>query len=227
MAGVPYLGSMWAFRNMQYGRLIGLNRSILHQQAMASFPASYYTLPLSEADVLLTPAQQPVAGKIRTAANWRGQGWGLMKNTGSAPAQTVTRRETYTSYWLDRSQRFLDRLHAPLATPNDRPIPVLYLAAEGQRTLAGGVWIPEEAGQDQGNVLFDSDQFETRLPHLDPDIVNEDGDGSVTLKSASLPVAYEKAFHVTTQRLRVGHMELVTGPESRRRIADFLQAQPQ
>ena len=227
MAGVPYLGSMWAFRNMQYGRLIGLNRSILHQQAMASFPASYYTLPLLEADVLLTPTQQPVAGAIRAAANWRGQGWGLLKKTGSAPTQTVNRRETYTSYWLDRSQRFMNRLHAPLATPNDRPIPVLFLTAEGQRTLAGGVWIPEEAGQDEGNVVFDRDQFETRLPDLDPDIVTEDGDGSVTLKSASLPAAYEHALHVTTQRLRVGHMELVTGREGRRRIAEFLQTQPQ
>ncbi len=151
----------------------------------------------------------------------------MLKDTGSAPTQTVNRRETYISFWLDRSQRFLDRLHAPLATPNDRPIPVLSLAAEGQRTLAGGVWIPEEAGQDQGNVLFDRDQFKSRLPNLDPDIVNEDGDGSVTLKSASLPAAYENAFHVTTQRLRVGHIELVTGREGRRRIADFLQAQPQ
>jgi len=227
MAGVPYLGSMWAFRNMQYGRVVGLNRTILHQQAMASFPSSYYTLPLSGADVLLTPAQQPVAGAIRTAANWRVQGWGLLKKTGSTAARTINRRETYTSYWLDRSQRFLDRLHAPLTTPNDRPIPVLYLAAEGQRTLAGGVWIPEEAGQDQSNVVFDSDQFETRLPDLDPGIVNEDGDGSVTLRAASLPAAYENAFYVTTQHLRVGHMELVTGREGRRRIADFLQAQPQ
>ena len=56
MAGVPFLGSMWSFRNMQYGWLIGLNRSLLDQQAMASFPASYYTLPALEADVLLTPA---------------------------------------------------------------------------------------------------------------------------------------------------------------------------
>jgi hypothetical protein len=45
MAGVPFLDSMWSFRNMQYGRMIGLNSSLLNQQAMASFPASYYTLP--------------------------------------------------------------------------------------------------------------------------------------------------------------------------------------
>jgi len=227
MAGVPFQGSMWSFRNMQYGRLIGLNSSLLDQQALASFPASYYTLPALGADVLLTPAKQSVRGAIHTPANWRQQGWGLLKETASSPAQIVERRDTYTSYWLDRSQRFFDLLHAPLTTPNDRPIPVLYLYADGQRTLAGGVWIPEEAGPHQANVVFDEDQFEKRLPHLDPAIVHEDGDGSVTVRSALLPPAYEKAFRVTTERLQMGHMDVVTGRDARRSIADFLEAQPE
>ena len=225
MAGVPFLGSMWSFRNMQYGRLIGFNSSLLDQQAMASFPASYYTLPALGADVLLTPTQHPVRGAIHTTARWRQQGWGLLKGTPSAPAQIVERRDAYTSYWLDRSQRFFDLLHAPGTTPNDRPIPLLYLYADGQRTLARGVWIPEEAGPHQANVVFDKDQFEKRLPHLDPTIVHEDGDGSVTVTSASLPPAYEKAFQVTTERLQVGHMDVVTGREARRSIAGFLETQ--
>ena len=227
MAGVPFLGSMWSFRNMQYGRLIGLNSSILNQQAMASFPASYYTLPALGADVLLTPTQHPVRGAIHTTAHWRQQGWGLLNGTPAAPAQIVERRDAYTSYWLDRSQRFFDLLHAPLATPNDRPIPLLYLYADGQRTLARGVWIPEEAGPHRANVVFDKDQFEKRLPQLDPTNVHEDGDGSVTVTSASLPPAYEKAFQVTTQRLQVGHMDVVTGREARRSIAGFLEGQPE
>ena len=227
MAGVPFLGSMWSFRNMQYGRLIGLNSSILNQQAMASFPASYYTLPALGADVLLTPTNHPVTGAIHTTAHWRQQGWGLLNGTPAAPAQIVERRDAYTSYWLDRSQRFFDLLHAPSTTPNDRPIPLLYLYAGGQRTLARGVWIPEEAGPHRANVVFDKDQFETRLSHLDPTIVHEDGDGSVTVTSASLPPAYEKAFQVTIERLQVGHMEVATGREARRSIAGFLDAQPE
>jgi hypothetical protein len=109
-----------------------------------------------------------------------------LNGTPSAPAQIVKRRDAYTSYWLDRSQRFFDLLHAPLTTPNDRPIPLLYLSADGQRTLARGVWIPEEAGPHRANVVFDKDQFEKRLPHLDPTIEHEDGDGSVTLPATSL-----------------------------------------
>lgn len=227
MAGVPFLGSMWSFRNMQYGRLIGFNSSLLDQQALASFPASYYTLPALGADVLLTPTEHSVRGAIHTTTNWRQQGWGLLKRTPSAPAQIVERRDAFTSYWLDRSQRFFDLLHAPITTPNERPIPLLYLYADGQRTLASGVWIPEEAGPHRANVVFDKDQFETRLSHLDPTIVHEDGDGSVTVTSASLPPAYEKAFQVTIERLQVGHMEVATGREARRSIAGFLDAQPE
>lgn len=226
MAGVPFQGSMWSFRNMQYGKRIGLNRSLLGQQAMASFPASYFTLPVLGEDVLLTAAKQPIRGMIHSTIHWREQGWGLLKDAQSAPTQIVAKREAYTVYWLNRSQRFFELLHAPSAVPNDRPIPVLYLYAEGQPTLAGGVWIPEETGRQQGNVVFDEDQFHRRLPHLAPDLVQGDGDGTVTVRSALLPSAYEKAFHVITRRLRVEHMELVTGREGRCQIAGFLEMQP-
>lgn len=227
MAGVPFQGSMWSFRNMQYGKRIGLNRSLLDQQAMASFPASYFTLPVLEEDVLLTAAKQPIRGLIHSTMHWREQGWGLLKDTQSAPTLMVAKRAAYTAYWLNRTQRFFDLLHAPSAVPNDRPIPVLYLYAEGLPTLAGGIWIPEEAGRRQNNVVFDEEQFHTRLPDLAPELVQGDGDGTVTVRSALLPSAYEKALHVTTRRLRVEHMELVTGREGRCQIAGFLQTQPQ
>ena len=68
-----------------------------------------------------------------------------------------------------------------MTTPNDRPIPLFYLYADGQRALARGVWIPEEARPHRANVVFDKAQFEKPLPHLDPTIVHEDGDGSVTI----------------------------------------------
>lgn len=225
MAGVPFQGSMWSFRNMQYGKRIGLNRSLLDQQAMASFPSSYFTLPVLGEDVLLTDAKQPIRGMIHSTPQWREQGWGLLKNAQSASTLLVAKRETYTAYWLNRSQRFFDLLHAPSAIPNDRSIPVLYLYGEGQPTLAGGVWIPEERGRQQSTVVFDEDQFTTRLPDLAPDLVQADGDGTVTVRSALLPSAYEKAFHVTTRRLRVEHMELVTGREGRCRIAEFFEPQ--
>jgi len=220
---VPFLGSMWSFRNMQYGRLVGLNSSILDHQALSSFPASYYMLPAREADVLLTPTMQPVRGGIRTPTNWREQGWGLLQKAEPGAAGIVEARDTYTSYWLHRSQQFYDLLHAPLTIPPEQAIPVLYLYGSGQPTLDRGVWIAETAGQSQVNVVFDKDQFEQRLPDLDPGVVYTDGDGSVTATSSSLPPAYEKALQVTTQRLEKGHLDLMTSREGRRHIAAFLK----
>ena len=223
MGGVPFLGSMWSFRNMQYGRLVGLNSSILDHQALSSFPASYYMLPAREADVLLTPTMQPVRGGIRTPTNWREQGWGLLQKAEPGAAGIVEARDTYTSYWLHRSQQFYDLLHAPLTIPPEQAIPVLYLYGSGQPTLNRGVWIAETAGQSEVNVVFDKDQFEQRLPRLDPGVVYTDGDGSVTAMSSSLPPAYEQALQVTTQRLEKGHLDLMTSREGRRHIAAFLK----
>src|SRR5439155_1691717 len=60
LTGVPFRGSMTIFRNMQYGRHFGLNTTLLDQEAVASFPASYFVLPTAEGDLLLTPRLEPV-----------------------------------------------------------------------------------------------------------------------------------------------------------------------
>ena len=225
MAGVPFQGSMWSFRNMQYGRLIGFNSTLLDREAMASFPASYFTLPLLEADVLLTTALKKVRGMIRSPSDWRAQGWGLLKKTEGAPPRIVERRDLYTAYWLHRSQRFYDLLHAPLGTPGHRPIPLLYLYGADQPTLAMGVWMQDETGLNEANVVFEREQIRKHLPGLDPSILYDDGDGTVTVGSAALPEAYEKSLQVTTGRLKMGHAEIVTSREGRRQIAGFLQGQ--
>ena len=55
LAGVPFLGVMNSFRNMNFGVTVGWNSSLLSSEAYASFPASYYTLPVADSDELFTP----------------------------------------------------------------------------------------------------------------------------------------------------------------------------
>lgn len=59
LAGVPFLGAMNSFRNMNNGATVGWNSSLLSAEAYSSFPASYYTLPVGASDVLLTPELKP------------------------------------------------------------------------------------------------------------------------------------------------------------------------
>jgi pimeloyl-ACP methyl ester carboxylesterase len=117
MAGVPFLGAMTTFRNMQYGVRVGLSRSLLEQKAVASFPASYYLLPVSNTDVLLTSSGGSLHGRIRDGSNWKEYGWGLLKDARSLPKDVLDRRSAYTDSWLRQAGRFSELL---LAAPKLR-----------------------------------------------------------------------------------------------------------
>ena len=223
MAGVPFLGSMTVFRNMQYGVRIGLNRSLLDQRAVASFPASYYLLPAGDATSLFTPARDPVKGMIHKESNWKEHGWGL-KDSSSLQHEIIDRRFAYTSSWLRQAGRFSDLLLAPPGRSSGAPVPLLYIFAKGYPTLARAVWLDHSPRAAPGRLLFEQEQLEKYLPSMDHRLILEDGDGSVTLHSASLPDAYGRAFYVTSRERSVDHAELVSAPEIQREIVDFLRS---
>jgi len=222
LTGVPFRGSMTIFRNMQYGRRFGLNTTLLDQEAVASFPASYYLLPTAEADLLLTPRLEPVRGLIRQSRNWRTYGWGLLKEAQQLSSDLEDQRAAYTDDWLAQADRFIDRLLAPLSVPNRKPIPLLAVAGRGQGTLATGVLGGPDPASPCTSLFFDEHHFKTCLPEADPSLRLEDGDGTVTVRSASLPEAYEQAFVVTHRVATVGHSELVNDADLQADMFAFL-----
>ena len=224
MAGVPFSGSMTTFRNMQYGVRVGLNRSLLEQKAVASFPSSYYLLPASDMDVLLTRSREPLRGMIRDGANWKEYGWGLLKDARALTKDVIDRRSAYTASWLRQADRFSELLLAVPETPSRTAIPLLYLSGKGHRTLAKGVWLTHGSPKSSDHLLFEEDQVDAYLPSADPGILFQDGDGTVTLQSSSLPRAYGYALHVTSKERNVDHAELVADPDIQRDIVEFLAA---
>lgn len=224
LVGVPFLGAMNAFRNMNYGATVGWNSSLLSYEAYASFPASYYTLPDADSDELITLEGQPLQGVIRNAGQWQRSGWGLLKYKEGFPNDIVDRRATYTSYWLHRSQRFLELLQEPLSTPSPHHPSLLYLYAKGTSTLAKGVWTGNQGGQGIDSLFFDDADLAGSESAEKFSTVYADGDGTVTVSSAWLPVAYRRAFQTTIRDYEVGHTELVTTPEIQDDIIRFLDS---
>ncbi|TLY40451.1 MAG: hypothetical protein E6K61_07030 [Nitrospirae bacterium] len=214
---------MTIFRNMQYGRHFGLNTTLLDQEAVASFPASYFVLPAAEGDLLLTPRLEPVKGLIRQARNWRMYGWGLLKEARQLSSDLGDQRAAYTDHWLTQADRFIDRLLAPLSVSNRKPIPLLAVAGRGQGTLATGVLGGPDPASPCTSLFFDEHHFKTCLPKADPTVGLEDGDGTVTVRSASLPEAYEQAFVVTHRVAMVGHGELVSDADLQAEVFAFLE----
>ncbi|MGH7229930.1 MAG: lipase/acyltransferase domain-containing protein [Nitrospiraceae bacterium] len=218
MAGVPFQGSMTQFRNAQYGVQLGLNRVLLEPQAVSSFPAT-------DADMLITPAGEPLKGLIRKGSLWREYGWGLLNDSGSLSAEIVARRVDYTSTWLRQAGRFSELLLAPRAAPVPKLAPLLYLFGKGHPTLATGVWLRRNSSTSDARLLFNEEHFKKYLPSVHHDILFQDGDGSVTVQSSSLPAAYGAAFQVTTKEYGVSHEKLASAPEALNEIVEFLARQ--
>jgi pimeloyl-ACP methyl ester carboxylesterase len=222
MAGVPFLGVMHSFRNMNFGVTVGLNASLLSAEAYSSFPASYYTLPLADSDELLSPELQPVTSMIRNPTHWRQFEWGLLSNTMTPVSnEVVERRTAYTARWLHRSQRFLELVGAPPTTTHPDLPPLLYVYAKGTPTLSKAVWKGNQAkGPD--SLVFDDPEASQSDRGMPPPTIYSDGDGTVTVSSALLPPAFRQTMATTIREYAVGHTELVKEATIQQDIVTFL-----
>ncbi len=224
MAGVPYLGVMHSLRNMNLGVTVGLNSSLLSAEAYSSFPSSYYTLPISKTDELLTPEGKLLKGQIRKSAQWRQAEWGLLNTSQDFPKEILKRRTTYTSFWLRQSERFLSLLQAPPITSTIKNEPsLLYIYATGTPTLNKGVWMGGQTKRRASLVFRDPDcEGSKKAVNETPDYA--DGDGTVTLPSAALPLAYHQTLPTIIQEYNaIEHTDLVSAPEILEAISAFLE----
>ena len=222
LAGVPFKGTMIAFRNSQYGVTIGLNRTLLQPIAVSSFPATYYLLPSDDQDVLLTPDLVPIAGAVRDANNWTTQRWGLLHSS-DLPDDIASRRQAYTTSWLARTHKFSTLLLSPSHTSGPSPVSVLSIVGTDEKTLATGVWDATQ-GSDDPSLVFDTEAGSRTRPTLDKAVLFKDGDGSVTTESATLPRAYATSLRTTVRSFRVGHAEMMARRDVQQTIVEFLHA---
>jgi pimeloyl-ACP methyl ester carboxylesterase len=221
LAGVPYRGSMRTFRNMQYGRSVGLNTSLLSAEAVSSFPASYYLLPAPGADVLLSRSSEKLEGLLYRSNSWNTYEWGLMRPEAGRSDVATKHRQSYTERWLSRARSFFEALHRPAEVVGHTSIPLLDLKGTGFETLAAGFWLGPDSPKATG-LLFDKEQVEGFDPKLNHSLLLADGDGTVTAFSASLPSAYRTMCAVDELAAEISHGELVTDPRLLARIASFL-----
>lgn len=220
LVGVPFKGTMIAFRNSQYGVTIGLNRTLLQPTAVASFPATYHLLPVMDTDVLLTPASTYKTDAIRNGSHWTAYRWGLLK-AASLPSDVAARREAYTLEWLARSKRFSALLHRPVTLHGPLSVSMLSITGRGHLTLATGIW-DQRHPADAPSLIFDERTLTKALPQVDPTILYKDGDGTVITESATLPLAYADTFRVTHRQYDAGHADLMTRPAIQQDIIGFL-----
>lgn len=222
LAGVPYRGSMSVFRNMQFGRPIGLNEEILTAEAFASFPSSYYVLPAPGSDVLWSQSTERFEGLLYQPDRWREYGWGLLRDRTTIP-ELFQNRVAYTTHWLNQARQFYGRVHETAQHVSGSPVPLMTVTGTGEDTLAAAFWL--EAAPSVGNsLLFDQQHIDDLHLDLKRSLLLSEGDGTVTVPSATLPAAYRAAFVVQERTMPASHGELVTKSSLLREMARFLEA---
>jgi hypothetical protein len=218
--GVPFHGAMTAFRNMTYGRPVGLNTTLLNYAAVASFPSTFYLLPRGDGDRLLLKNGSVHAGLIADPAQWKRFRWGLLRGADVLSKTVRDRRYAYTSAWLERSRQFHRLLHAPVfEEPGGRRPFVMSVTGRGRPTLATGLLVPDATGRASlwfGDGPLPAAAFET--PRL-----WTDGDGTVTVDAAAPPAAFVQALPMSRIVYEADHGGLMNDPAIQRDVVDWLR----
>ena len=108
--------------------------------------------------------------------------------------QALENRKNFTIRELKRADRFLQLINLPSRQTERVPTQVLHICGTGRPTLAKAILLrdPEE---NTGRLLFDENGLRNSIPELTADLLLEEGDGSLTLESTSLPQALQENFH--------------------------------
>lgn len=206
LAGVPFRGAINKFRDMQLGETIGFNRTLLDAMAHSSFAASYYLIPAPIEPALVTDRLEPLADLLYDGAAWQAHRWGLFRNAEALPDGDRAARLAFVTATLDRARTFSRLLFAPLRKAPEPAPEMINVVGRGRPTPARAIWRP-----DRQELGFNSDE---RL--------NAEGDGVVTVRSASLPPAFHEAFRPATFKSLYEHGELWSDPQVQDVLFAFL-----
>jgi len=221
LAGVPFRGTMARFRDMQGGAQYGLNKTLMAGQAMSSFPSSYQLLPFFEGSKVLSRDLKPIPDVIFDPEYWIKNRWGLLRGDEASP-QAVENREQFTTQELERAHRFLRLINHPSQEREGLSTKLLHIWGKGRPTLAKAVLVKDH--EENADVLwFDGKSLRKYLPEVSDDVLFENGDGSVTLESASLPkILKEKFPSFSSVEKKIGHRDIFYDKEVQDQVFSFL-----
>lgn len=189
--GVPFGGSMIAFRSFEKGSGLPKSERLLNADTMSSFPSLYQLLPLVST-VLDPSGGEPVSLHTFDPALWKKHRFGLLRREGLAPG-LVTAREAFTEEQLAKAQRWRDLVQLGRTTewPAPNTLKVLNVVSDDFDTLDRAYFSPAS-----GKLLFDPEEVEKA--GLKMAALYRTGDGTVSRTSAEVPPAMASVTKIVT-----------------------------
>jgi pimeloyl-ACP methyl ester carboxylesterase len=185
--GSPFQGAMSILRNMQVGTGYPWNPALLEPDTVASFPASYYILPLLNAEFWLENSLSNLP--LHKISLWQEGNLGLLKQKDHP---LFVQRLAYTKKYLDRAYAFQTALQK-----NIPKIRILNAVGANIPTLTYGIRAATNHWHFREN---ETENYSALL---------SEGDGTVPVSSASLP----KSWAVKTVSTTYTHDKVFLDPQ--------------
>lgn len=199
----PLHGLMILMRDIEDGTRVGINRSLLSGLEYSTFKSSYFFLPPKGEDIAISESKEKISLGIHDIAKWEKNKWGAFKY---AKPSEVAAVHAYVQKYMSRSERFHALLRAPIKVQPPKKMPLFHMRGLGTETKEYATL------ETKGEILAYSFNKEGQV----------DGDGTVTVRSG-VPLEYFKALDFSTMDTGLGHLEMLSLPESQIFILDFLK----
>ena len=217
MAGVPFRGTMHLLRNIHQGVKIGINRTLVKPEAVASFPSSYQILP-TESGKVLDGKLKAIAQDPREAGWWEKEKFGY-DSLSPVSEELIARRRAFTRQALESGKAFMDKIHHESAIASPKPATkILTIVGTTRKTIDKVVWLDSM----QKLLFTDKDFQDARLPYKLQDL-QTDGDESVTRESARLPKSFQNKLESAEFLTEAPHSDIYQDVKVREKVVEFLR----
>ena len=199
----PLHGLMILFRDIEDGTRVGINRSLLSGLDYSTFKSTYFFLPPKGEDIALNESKHKVSLEIHDVDKWEKNKWGPFKYAKPSEVKTV---HAFVQKYMTKSEKFHALLRAPIKIAPPKKLPMLHMRGLGHETKEYASLALKD-----GRLSYSFDK-EGQV----------DGDGTVTIRSG-VPLDYFLALDFTTIDTSLGHLDVLSLPESQKTIQDFLK----
>ncbi len=220
LAGSPFRGTTYPFRNVHTGTSLGPSKIPLSADSLSTFPSMYQLMSFPSLDVFLGSDLAPLPREsLYDFKHWAMTHWGLLRRPETLSAEQKLLRATTTQLYLSRSKKFRELIEAPPAKNLSPTLPVLVIVGKGSPTFSKMVWSGKTLAND-GEWIWDEDVLKTKLGKKAS--LSEDGDGTITAASATPPLGFQAGVKLDLETLEVQHVGMYTDSAVKERVGRFL-----
>ncbi len=184
IAGTPFGGSAYAFRNLQTGTSLGPADAPLTAASMGTFGSMYQLLPNPDGKAYLNSNGEPLGKEVFSPEVWKKKKMGLFRKRGEVSAVVQARREAYVTQALQKGESFISKVRTE---KGNGPSPaMLYLVGTGIPTVSHALWSRPTLAE-EGKWLYDDESVQKAFPGGAKLSLISDGDNTVPAVSATPP----------------------------------------